>query len=608
MDTLQLHVVDAEKREITRLEVYKDSIRKLIHPGMILYKICKENNMRDIVAVLQHPSKIFGLPSSSLYVVKYDENIIYMTRVLVSKSLPEDVLGIVFRGCKVCDIYVDKEGVKFENESDSVKIVSVEGNSVRSEIFSILSNVDLDRFSIYVRKGSATVLHVSDNVFLRKMHLLHKYSPIVGPDAPIGRSGIVALINKLKGLELREDVDELLRQFSARRGCCICCLSCCLNYVDDAPLMYDTLCKVYDYCIDDDMLSKLRSVCDDPIFILQSLYMYRFSYPERLSKGFEKRASTLYFASSLLDLCPLSLLLFAKSRNFELDIPIQVLWYVYRRAIDPDRLTKIVEALKPGFRTRIDADTIENVMKTTLSVDDVPEDVSYVSPSSKLKGRKIQLALDLVSNVEELIDIAFTCVSAGVEVIEIGTPLLKYYGAKIIEQMKANLPEGVILFADTKTMDVGDLEARLAYRAGADMMSVMAIGTLTKVREAVFEAMKFDKLVLVDLMQVPDPVQSVSDMRELLDDVYPWLVICLHRGITEQLRGRGIESDVDLLRKVRDLVGERCPIAVAGGIRPGTARKLAEAGANIIIVGAALYTSRNIKETAERLVKEIKEQ
>ncbi len=608
MDTLGLYIIDAERREISKLEILRDSIRKLVHPALILYTVCKENNMNNVVALFQHPSRFLGLPPRSLYLMRLSEDHVSVIRVLVDHVLPSNILGIVFKDGTCCDIYVDSRGVRFDSEGgEYLKILSVENGVAGSNIFRI-SCEDFPRFSIYLKRDEIGLLEVDhSNIFIRKVSLLHKYSPILGPDAPVGRSGIVSLVARLKGLELKDDVGKFLEAFSERRGGCVKCVSRCLNFVDNSPLLYDYIRNIYELCIDDDLLNKLLSVCDDPIFILQCLYMYRFSYPERLAKGFEKKAVLLYYSSNILDLCPLSLLLYSKSRNFELDIPIQVLWYIYRRALDPDRLVKIAETLRPCFRSILRREALEEASKVLLSVDDVPNDVRYVEPVSNLRGRKVQLALDLVTSVEEIIDIAFTCASAGIDIVEIGTPLLKYYGVKIVEQVKANLPEGIIVFADTKTMDVGDLEARLAYRAGADMMSVMAIGTLLKVKEALFEAMKFDKIVLVDLMQLSDPVQTILDMEEIVEDAYPWLVICLHRGITEQLRGRGIESDVDLIRKVREIVKGRCPIAVAGGVRPGTARRLVEAGADIVIVGAALYTSRNIENTAKNLVKEVKE-
>jgi len=608
VDTLDLYIVDADNREITKFEVYKDSIRKLIHPAVILYKICEENNLKNIIGIFQHPSKIFKIPfSSSLYVIKYEDKDLEVTRVLTDAILPSNIIGIIFKNCKTCDIYVDSSKVSFEGDKDYVRAISCDNNVLKSNIFSIPAVDEIPSFSLYVRKSSQDFSYNLNDLFIRKLYVIHKYSPLLGPDGPVGRSGLIALIERLRGLELRDDVNEVLQKFSSVRGSCVGCVTKCLNFVDGEPFSYVELCKICEKYIDEDLIARLSSSCDDPFFIIQGLYMSRFSYPEKLVKGFEKRLAILYFSTQLLDLCPLSPLLFSKSRNFELDIPVQVLWYIYRRSIDHDKLSKVSEILKPCFRMRLNVSSIDDVIKILTSVDDVSDDVRYVEPVSKLRDRKVQLALDLVSSPEEIIDIAFTCVSAGVDIVEIGTPLLKYYGVKIVEQVRGNLPEGVIIFADTKTMDVGDLEARLAYRAGADMMSVMGIGTPLKIREAIFEAAKFDKIVLVDLMQIQDPIQALLDMREILDEAYPWLVICLHRGITEQLRGRGIESDVDLVKRVKEIIGDKCPLAVAGGIRPGTARRLVEAGANIIIVGAALYTARNIKETAERLVKEIKE-
>jgi len=63
-----------------------------------------------------------------------------------------------------------------------------------------------------------------------------------------------------------------------------------------------------------------------------------------------------------------------------------------------------------------------------------------------------------------------------VDIIEAGTPLIKQEGLRIISILKECFPEKLIL-ADMKTMDAGGLEAKLAYDAGADLVTVLAVAT-----------------------------------------------------------------------------------------------------------------------------------
>ncbi len=609
MSTLIIYLVDSKSEKVDKIEIELNNVKKYVNP-ILISQFIKDLLKEDVIVGIFHSiSKYLELPSSSsLFLVKNAERECKYVRLLTgSISLPSNVLGIVFRKGEPTSIIVDRDKVRIgELDCENYRKILIDKDYAYTDIFKISHGLDVDGFILGISSSDKFLIKNSDCEYVRKISLLFKYSPILSKEGLIGRLGFRVLIDKLIGLEFQEDlrckINDILRDV---RVCCeycdIKCLNACNGYFDFDKL----LDLVINYAYDKDLTSRLLEYCDDPFYIVQTLYMYRFNYPEKLGKGFEKSSSILYYSVQFLGICPLSLILFSKSRQFELDIPVQILNYLYKLGFDSATLHKVCELLRLRFRGTID---VKNVLDAVKLVSDVPyvHDVGYVNPGSRLLGRKVQVAIDLVSDIEHIIDIAFTCISTGIDIVEVGTPLLKYYGVKILEALRSNLPEGVIIFADTKTMDVGDLEAREMFLHGADMVSVMAIGSISKVKEAIFEAIRFDKTVLIDLMQCPDPIKTVEDMRDIISETYPWIVICLHRGITEQLRGRGIESDIDLLTNVRKRVPDNVPIAVAGGIRPGIAKKLVENGANIIIVGAALYTSRNIKEAAERLVKEVK--
>ena len=74
------------------------------------------------------------------------------------------------------------------------------------------------------------------------------------------------------------------------------------------------------------------------------------------------------------------------------------------------------------------------------------------------------------------------CASAGlrvlasaapaVDIVEIGTPLLIAEGLGAVRAVCSAHP-GMIVLADTKIMDAGGYEARLAFEAGADIVTVL---------------------------------------------------------------------------------------------------------------------------------------
>src|SRR5918994_2154884 len=83
---------------------------------------------------------------------------------------------------------------------------------------------------------------------------------------------------------------------------------------------------------------------------------------------------------------------------------------------------------------------------------------------------RLQLAIDLIAP-EDFPDITGPLLPL-VDVIEAGTPLIKRRGLDAVRALRALAPEQTLV-ADMKTMDAGALEAKMAFDAGADMMTVL---------------------------------------------------------------------------------------------------------------------------------------
>ncbi|MCX8176175.1 MAG: orotidine 5'-phosphate decarboxylase, partial [Candidatus Bathyarchaeota archaeon] len=76
-------------------------------------------------------------------------------------------------------------------------------------------------------------------------------------------------------------------------------------------------------------------------------------------------------------------------------------------------------------------------------------------------------------------------------------------------------------------------------------------------------------------------------------------------GISEQMRSRGIYNQKNLILEFRRKI-KGFTMAVAGGIREGTAGEIASYGAEIVIVGSAIYNSVNPAETTKRFLDEVR--
>lgn len=238
-----------------------------------------------------------------------------------------------------------------------------------------------------------------------------------------------------------------------------------------------------------------------------------------------------------------------------------------------------------------------------------------LSPLQRLKLPQVQVALDLDADVETIVRIALEAYKGGARLIEAGTPALKRHGAdrlikairkKIESYCKSQgLPYEAVIVADMKTMDVGNLEARIAFRSGADAVVVLGIGSDNKIKEALSEAVRKNRAIIIDLIQVEDPLSRLEELVKGLRGAEAWVGFCLHRGISEHIRSRGIYRDAELIEEARR-IARGFLLSVAGGIKEGTAGKVVGAGADVCVVGSAIYNSKDPEGTTRRIVEEVR--
>lgn len=208
---------------------------------------------------------------------------------------------------------------------------------------------------------------------------------------------------------------------------------------------------------------------------------------------------------------------------------------------------------------------------------------------------KLQIALDLLSTRDALLLLGK--VAPYVDIIEIGTPLVKAEGLAVLRAIKIAYPEKE-LFADYKTMDAGELEATMAFEAGADSVGVLALANDATIAGAVKAGHTYQKRVVADLIGVP-PQNRLSRISELKDLGVSHVE--LHAGLDEQsLSGYSI---VDLLKTIS---GSVLPFAVAGGINASTIVTVRDAGAEVAIVGGGIYGAEDPQDAARRLRNAIK--
>src|SRR6478735_9465475 len=125
---------------------------------------------------------------------------------------------------------------------------------------------------------------------------------------------------------------------------------------------------------------------------------------------------------------------------------------------------------------------------------------------------KLQFAMDTLTT-EAALELA-AAAAPYVDILELGTPLIKSEGLSAITAIKSAHPDKVV-FADLKTMDAGELEADIAFKAGADLVTVLGAADDSTIAGAVKAAQAHNKGVVVDLIGIEDKVTRAKEVRAL---------------------------------------------------------------------------------------------
>jgi 3-hexulose-6-phosphate synthase len=201
---------------------------------------------------------------------------------------------------------------------------------------------------------------------------------------------------------------------------------------------------------------------------------------------------------------------------------------------------------------------------------------------------KLQVAMDLLT-VEDALELAGK-VAEYVDIIELGTPLIKSAGLAAVTAVKGAHPDKIV-FADMKTMDAGELEADIAFKAGADLVSVLGSADDSTIAGAVKAAQAHSKGIVVDLIGVADKVTRAKEARALGAKFVEF-----HAGLDEQA-----QPGYDLSGLLNAGEEARVPFSVAGGVNLSTINAVQRAGADVAVAGSAIYSAADPALAAKEL-------
>ena len=214
----------------------------------------------------------------------------------------------------------------------------------------------------------------------------------------------------------------------------------------------------------------------------------------------------------------------------------------------------------------------------------------------------LQIALDLV-DLEKALDIAERICSGLTRrvLVEAGTPLIKSVGIEAVRKL-AEICTGKEIVADLKIVDAAKVEASLAFEAGADYVTVLALAGKDTIMGVIETAREYGGRTIIDLIHVHRPLDVIPDMKQLRPDV-----VCFHIGVdTQRSRGISVESLIREIKVAKNLL-KGVKVAAAGGVTPEIARRLVEVGADIVVVGGYITSAEDPLLAAREVLSSMEE-
>ncbi|MFX1310957.1 MAG: orotidine 5'-phosphate decarboxylase / HUMPS family protein [Promethearchaeota archaeon] len=207
---------------------------------------------------------------------------------------------------------------------------------------------------------------------------------------------------------------------------------------------------------------------------------------------------------------------------------------------------------------------------------------------------RIQVALDLES-LDDALVIAQQ-VASYVDILEAGTPLIKSEGIYAVRMLKEAHPNKLVC-ADLKTADAGYLEVRMAARAKADIVTILADAYHITIEESLRAAHEFHVEIMADLIMSRLPSKRLAEIIGVNYKGTELHYALVHSGLDRQESRHSPLSEIESVVNLKN----RPSLAIAGGIQVTDIPKLLTYPLDIIIIGGAITRAKNPSDAAERI-------
>lgn len=172
-------------------------------------------------------------------------------------------------------------------------------------------------------------------------------------------------------------------------------------------------------------------------------------------------------------------------------------------------------------------------------------------------------------------------------ILKAGAPLIKRYGVEVCQKVHQLRPE-TVLIADMKTLDTGNLEARMAGDATADAITFSGLAPLKTQEKSIGEAHKVGALAYMDTVNLNDPLEVIKQLEVKPD------VVELQGKVSREMAG-----------KIRKACGGNTLVAVAMEANIAGAREAIASGADILMLGETITCAQDIHRTASDYLQEL---
>jgi bifunctional enzyme Fae/Hps len=172
-------------------------------------------------------------------------------------------------------------------------------------------------------------------------------------------------------------------------------------------------------------------------------------------------------------------------------------------------------------------------------------------------------------------------------IIKAGGPLIKRYGVEVCQKIHQIRPESVVI-ADMKTLDTGNLEARMAGDATADVIAFSGLAPLKTQERAIEESHKVGALAFMDTINLDDPLEVIKQL-----EVKPDIV---------EIHG---PSEKEMVNGIKKACGNKALVALAGEFEQSELNDVLASGVDILMVNTTLTCAKDINRKASDYLQEM---